>query len=238
MNLPGYVNPREIGNSEPNEMFRMDIFIEDSLWNKYISYPNVREQSARTFDVCSMLLHTHHGEHGGRAIEAGQAFYQVEFVTQEGKGESDKNFANDTAYDKTEVVTLRAYQHPEVMALCVGLAHNDIALPTHTPKFTVTRSMEYEKVEFDVGGWVTKKHLTMAKVGIARLPKGCKYIGTVTCEHDKEPVFKGIDPKLNAIVLSYFLRTVPLADRTPQLVQPVRNNRDAIAEFLEAHPLR
>ena len=123
MNIPGYVNPRETGNSEPNQMFRMDIFIENALWDKYIAHSNEREQNARTFDVCSMLLHTHHGERGGKAIEAGQAFYQVDFVTQEGKGESDDNFANDTAYDKTEVVTLRAYIHSDVMALCVRDRH-------------------------------------------------------------------------------------------------------------------
>jgi hypothetical protein len=121
MNLPGYVNPREIGNSEPNEFFKMDIFIEQSLWDKYISHLNQRDQNARTYDVCSMLLFHYHGERGGKAIEAGTATYPVEFVMKEGKGESDEHFANDTAYDKTEVDTLRAYQHPEVMALCVGL---------------------------------------------------------------------------------------------------------------------
>jgi len=121
MNLPGYVNPRELGNEEPNRLFRMDIFIENDLWNRYISHPNQREQNARTYDVCSMLLHNFRGELGGRAIEADKARYEVEFVIQEGLGESDETFANGTAYDKTEIATLRAYQHPEFIALCVGL---------------------------------------------------------------------------------------------------------------------
>lgn len=138
MNIPGYVNPREIGNKEPNELFHMDVFIEDALWKKYVSHPNQQEQNLRTFDVCSMLLHTHRGERGGRAIENGTARYEVEFVMQAGKGESEENFADDTAYDETEIVTLRAYQHPKFMALCVGLANDDIALPKLTPMFTLT----------------------------------------------------------------------------------------------------
>jgi hypothetical protein len=86
-----------------------------------------------------------------------------------------------------------------------------------------------ETLMFDVGGWRRKKHLTIAKVGVARLPKGCMYLGTVTCESGKEPTFTGIDPKLEKIVMPHFLATVPLTDRTPQ---PIQNNREAITAFL------
>jgi hypothetical protein len=129
MNIPGYVNPREIGNSEPNEFFKMDIFIEQSVWDKYIAISGVKNvnttkhdkkdaEATRTWDVCWMLANYC----SGKAIEEGTATFPVEFLIQEGLGESDKTIANNTAYDKTETVILKAYLHPKFMALCVGMA--------------------------------------------------------------------------------------------------------------------
>jgi hypothetical protein len=37
MDIKGYVNPRSLGNTDPNDFLNMDIFIEDALWEKYIN---------------------------------------------------------------------------------------------------------------------------------------------------------------------------------------------------------
>jgi hypothetical protein len=96
-NLTGYVNPREIGNDEPNQNLGMDIFLEQELWDKYIAG---EQHKARTWDVVWMMRTGCSGPAG--IMQSGGQNFQVVLKRKE--------------------LTLRVYIHPRLMALCVGLA--------------------------------------------------------------------------------------------------------------------
>jgi hypothetical protein len=96
MDIKGYVNPRSLGNTEPNDFLKMDVFIEDALWEKYINKKNSAE--GRTWDVVWMM----------------KMFCSGPDIQQ------DK--ARFIVYLGGKKVTLRAYLHSKAMALCVGIA--------------------------------------------------------------------------------------------------------------------
>lgn len=94
MNIKGYVNPRELGNEEPNQFLGMDIFVEQLLWDKHIAG---KHEKVRTWDVVWMMrMHC-----SSVAIQHGKAEFPV--------------------YLGRRKMSLRAYLHPRMMALCVGL---------------------------------------------------------------------------------------------------------------------
>jgi len=90
------VNPRSLGNTEPNDFPKMDIFIEDVLWEKHVNKKNSAE--VRTWDIVWMMTRFC----GGADIQQDKARFSVYF--------GSKN------------VTLRAYLNSEFRALCVGIA--------------------------------------------------------------------------------------------------------------------
>jgi hypothetical protein len=96
MDINGYVNPRSLGNTEPNHFLQMDIFIEDALWEKYVNEKDYAK--GRTWDVVWMM----------KMLCSGPAIQQ------------DK--ARFIVYFGGKKVMLRAYLHSRVMALCVGIA--------------------------------------------------------------------------------------------------------------------
>jgi hypothetical protein len=98
MHIKGYVKTRSLGNTEPNDFLEMDIFIEDALWEKYINKKNSTE--GRIWDVVWMM----------------KMFCSGPDIQQ------DK--ARLIVYLGGKKVTLRAYLHSKVMALCVGIAHS------------------------------------------------------------------------------------------------------------------
>ena len=114
MDLNGYVNPRSLGNSEPNQMFGMDIFIEHELWEKYIDHKAAATRDLRTYDVCWMLISQCHG--------------------RPPRYEERRNFVYHATKYGNKKLTLCAYWHPEIMALCVGLAAPD-AKEYETPQW-------------------------------------------------------------------------------------------------------
>jgi hypothetical protein len=99
MDIKGYVNPRSLGNTEPNQMFGMDIFIETELWEKYVAHKNEAKRNTRTYDICCMLTF---GTSGPASIQEKEREFKV--------------------FLKGKEVSLRAYIHPQILALCVGLA--------------------------------------------------------------------------------------------------------------------
>jgi hypothetical protein len=106
MDMAGYINPRSIGNKEPNELFGMDIFIEDAVWKEYVADRNIKTQNTRTWDICWML----------RASCSSPATIQR-------AGSEGVEFR--VILQRKEVV-LRAYIHPEMMAFCVGMPITEV----------------------------------------------------------------------------------------------------------------
>ena len=53
MDIKGYVNPRSLGNNEPNQFLKLDLFIEDELWAKFIDKNG--KAVLRTWDVTWMF---------------------------------------------------------------------------------------------------------------------------------------------------------------------------------------
>jgi hypothetical protein len=99
--LVGYVNPRSLGNSEPQEFFGMDLFFEQGLWDKYIFHKNPHTRDTRTWDVCWML----------RTFCAGPPQYS-----------NRRTFPYCASKYGNKEIKLCVYWHPDVMALCVGLS--------------------------------------------------------------------------------------------------------------------
>ena len=98
MEIKGYVNPRSLGNSEPNALFGMDVFFEEQLWEKYIAHKDEVTRDTHVYDVCWMLRC---GTNGPASIQQREQTFKV--------------FLNG------KETTLRTNIHPKVMALCVGL---------------------------------------------------------------------------------------------------------------------
>jgi|SRR5882762_9237658 len=99
MDIKGYMNPRSLGNTEPNQMFGMDIFIEEQLWQKYVDHKEEAIRNTRTYDICWMLRC---GTTSPASIREKEQTFKVSLKGKE--------------------MTLRVYVHPQFMALCVGLA--------------------------------------------------------------------------------------------------------------------
>jgi len=98
MEIKGYVNPRSLGNTEPNELFGMDVFFEDSLWQKYLDKGTAT--TVRVWDTCFMLRNMC----SPYAIRDGGSTFLVHYPI--------------TAKKPTK---LKAYFHHHWGALCVGL---------------------------------------------------------------------------------------------------------------------
>jgi hypothetical protein len=103
MDIKGYVNPRSLGNTEPNEFFGFDIFIEEELWQRYVNNKHEAVRNTRTYDICSMLRFGCLG--GPASIQRKEQTFKV--------------------FLKGKEMTLRAYIHPQVMALCVVLSRQE-----------------------------------------------------------------------------------------------------------------
>jgi len=103
MDIEGYVNPRSLGNDEPNRFLQADIFIEQVLWDRYVAHKkDVHRQNVKTWDVTFMTAMACRGA-SGDMLRRG-----IEFECKIGHHKP---------------CVLRAYQHPRYMALCVGQEH-------------------------------------------------------------------------------------------------------------------
>jgi hypothetical protein len=109
--IKGYVNPRSLGNNEPNQLLRMDIFFEQELWDKYIDNKDNDRRDLYTWDATMLAV---------SAIPQGVT--ETEFL---------KGFLRRGLIGHHKACVLRVYQHPHFMALCVGLAKDQ---PTGTVK--------------------------------------------------------------------------------------------------------
>jgi hypothetical protein len=104
--IKGYVNPRSFGNTEPNEFLHMDIFFEQELWDRYIANKNTIRRDLYTWDATALT-----GVTVGRAARAGAT-----------EAAFDRGFHFECKIGHHAPCKLRVYQHPNTMALCVGLA--------------------------------------------------------------------------------------------------------------------
>jgi hypothetical protein len=104
--INGYVNPRSLGNDEPNQFLKLDIFFEQELWDKYIANKNTKRRDLYTWDATVVAAMTVRG--AARAGVSESEFY--------------KGFYCTCKIGHHKPCELRVYQHPHIMALCVGLA--------------------------------------------------------------------------------------------------------------------
>ena len=111
MNIPGYINPRSLDNHEPNNLLHMDLFFEEELWERYIEVAGPDLRNRRVYDVAWQI-----------AIFCGPKFAQG-YTTAIFKCGFGGQFGGPPA--EIAEVSLRAYQHPRYLALCVGLASTD-----------------------------------------------------------------------------------------------------------------
>jgi hypothetical protein len=98
--IRGYINPRSLGNNEPNKFFGFDIFIAQDLWDNYVAHKRQGIQNTRTWDICWML----------RSLCPSPAAI----------ARSGKEGCLFQVSLKNKTMTLRAYIHPQIMALCVA----------------------------------------------------------------------------------------------------------------------
>jgi len=104
--LKGYVNPRSLGNNEPNQLLHKDIFFEEELWDKYIANKDTRRRDLHIWDATILAAITLQG--AARAgVSESEFFKGLHYTCKIGHHAPRE---------------LRAYQHPHIMALCVGLA--------------------------------------------------------------------------------------------------------------------
>lgn len=104
--INGYVNPRSLGNTEPNDFLHMDIFFEEALWDKYIANKDARRRDLYTWDATIAAAMKMMG--AARAGLPESAFF--------------KGFHFSCKIGHHKPCNLRAYHHPRYMAFCVGLA--------------------------------------------------------------------------------------------------------------------
>jgi len=104
--IEGYVNPRSLGNDEPQQFLHMDIFFEQEMWDKYIENKNTRRRDLYIWDATFIAGLTAQG-----AARAGIS--ESEFF---------KGLCCTCKIGHHAPCNLRVYMHPRVMALCVGLA--------------------------------------------------------------------------------------------------------------------
>lgn len=105
MDIPGYVNPRSLGNNEPAEALHTDLFIDQALWDKHIAHADPRVRDLYTWDatfaaICRIRAQPH-------LIDAGQP--GVTFTAAIGEHDS---------------LWLRVFIHNKFHALCLDLAKN------------------------------------------------------------------------------------------------------------------
>lgn len=104
--IKGYVNPRSLGNDEPQQFLHVDIFFEQELWDKYIANTNTKRRDLYTWDVTIVAAITVSG--AARAGVSESRFYN--------------GFSCICKIGHHKPCELRVYQHDQFMALCVGLA--------------------------------------------------------------------------------------------------------------------
>lgn len=97
--IEGYVNPRtQINDTSAQDIFALDVFFEQSLWYRYIDDERTDTMHARVWDVVWMLR------------------------TQCSPVEVQQGGQRFKVYLGHRKVTLKAYTHPNILALCVGIA--------------------------------------------------------------------------------------------------------------------
>jgi hypothetical protein len=107
-NINGYVNPRSLGNDEPNQALTQDIFFEQVLWDKYIASKKTATQNLRTWDATVAVMMRLSGLSRAGALTQEQMHQGVPL--------------GPIKIGSHAPCKLRVYEHPRIMALCVGLA--------------------------------------------------------------------------------------------------------------------
>lgn len=103
--LSGYVNPRSLGNYEPNQALGMDLFFEQALWDKYIANKNTRRRDLYTWDAMAPFCMR---ATMGRIVDH-EPMPDLTITSYQVKIGHHKP------------CTVRVYMHRRIMALCVGL---------------------------------------------------------------------------------------------------------------------
>jgi hypothetical protein len=107
--LDGYINPRSLGNNEPNNAFRMDVFFERALWDKYIDNKNTRRRDLCTWDSMAPFY-----------MEATMGGLARKYATREPvPGETITSYQVKIGHHAP--CACHAYHHKDTMALCIGL---------------------------------------------------------------------------------------------------------------------
>jgi len=103
--IKGYVNPRSLGNNEPQQFLQMDIFFEQELWDRYIDNKNEMRRDLYTWDATALTCFAGLGrlspQTADEALRKGIRVY--------GK------------IGHHAPCHMRVYQHADCLALCVGL---------------------------------------------------------------------------------------------------------------------
>jgi hypothetical protein len=107
--IKGYVNPRSLGNDEPQQFLHMDIFFEQELWDEYIVNKNTKRRDLYTWDATIAAAMTIRG--AALAVVRQSSF--------------DEGFYFTCKIGHHKPCELRVYQHHQFMALCVGLAKKE-----------------------------------------------------------------------------------------------------------------
>ncbi len=105
--IPGYINPRTLGNDEPHRILQMDIFFEQELWDRYIANKNSSRRDLYTWDAFMLAFTSIWGFGGPPRISREQLLKGIQRYGKIGHHKP---------------CTIRVYEHPQIMALCVGLA--------------------------------------------------------------------------------------------------------------------
>jgi hypothetical protein len=103
--IKGYVNPRSLGNNEPQELLHMDIFFEQALWDRYIEDKDKERRDLYTWDATALAT-----------------FSGLQRLSRENADEAlRKGIGIFGKIGHHAPCHMRVYQHPDILALCVGL---------------------------------------------------------------------------------------------------------------------